>query len=338
MVLNKRWATFALLVLCVAVALATGKRSAMVVETRGENLLVDSSPGAQLRTLQVLSDGSSVKVAEGALLRLSFFKNGQKETITGPCTVTIGQTESRQVDGTGKIEVESARNASTELDDSTNLRRTGGAMQANSELVPENTLAFVYRGPNSPSATPIRHRNHNSTVANETVGPPNKAMSVEPDLEFVGLSHAYLTPEEANTFRWSAPAADRLEVYLVDGLTYADLVLDQSEKEIPAKNLVAGQTHWAILRGKNSATEQYFRIFSADEAQEYRALEADIRQRESSDHRSMYADLLYLNTQLGLLSRARSVALEALKEYPEDEGFQHLLKELNSKLRLPDRL
>ena len=48
----------------------------------------------------------------------------------------------------------------------------------------------------------------------------------------------------------------------------------------------------------------------------------------------MYAELIYLNTELGLLSRARVVAEYAVNEFPDDEGFKAALDELNEKLGL----
>jgi hypothetical protein len=328
MALTRKWATFALILVCLAAVHAVGGgRAAMVIDTQGENLLMIEQTGVQVRTLQVLSAGSSVRVGKGAVLRLSFFKSGQKETITGPCTIALGLESSQQIDGPGKIEVRSARDASTDLDESSNLRRTGGAMQANStELVSENTLAFVYTGTLPPMAEPTRLRN--ATL------PAGESENEEEGLEFVEMSYAYLTPEDAKILRWNQADAEKLELYHSDGPVFADRVQSALESEIPVEYLIAGETHLAVLRGPKSATQQYFRILSSEEAREYRKLEKEIRDRDSDDQRRMHAELLYLNIELGLLSKARAVAEDAVDKFPNDESFRAALDELNEKLRV----
>ena len=66
---------------------AAGARVAMVLETKGQNLLLSPKGKTEMRTLQVLTDGDEVEISEGAVLRLSYFKNGVKESISGPCKV-----------------------------------------------------------------------------------------------------------------------------------------------------------------------------------------------------------------------------------------------------------
>ena len=79
-----------LLCLLPALALAAGsKRTAMVVETRGKNLVTIGSESARMRTLQVLPEGATITVPQGAVLRLTYFSSGKKEKVIGPCRLLV---------------------------------------------------------------------------------------------------------------------------------------------------------------------------------------------------------------------------------------------------------
>jgi hypothetical protein len=327
----RRWAILILIGATVVVAYATGGRAAMVIETKGENQLMKGKSGAQVRTLQVLNEGVTLKVGKGAVLRLSFFKSGRKEKITGPCTIKLSQKSSEKTAGQGTIEVQKQRNASTDLDNSSNLRRTGGAMQANTGIVPENQLAFT---PTSRvRGEVISEKQASSSTSRTTVA----AAVVKPSptsrqaLEFVGLSQVYLTPEEAKTISWNQTDKVRVEIHLSDGMAYATMATGKSTI-IPPDRLVRGQVHKAVLKGTQSTASQFFRIFSSNEARDYKLLVKRIKRRERHDPHALYSDLVYLNAQLGLLTRARATAKAALKQFPEDEGFRAVLDELDEKL------
>ena len=327
-----------LLSLLVLLAGAAGGRVAMVLETKGQTLLLSAKGKAQMRTLQVLTDGDEVEVTEGAVLRLSYFQNGVKESISGPCKVKLGPTRSQKLSGSGKIESQAARNASTELDESSNLRRTGGAMQASSGIVPENQLAFV-RPRSSPPPAPVSANYSLPTNTSAAASPPptgggNQRVAQEapaPKMEFVGLSQAYLYPEEVGAVAWSPQGTYKFELDRFSGTVYSDKVTGDRIR-IPIGRLTRGEVHKAILKQSNHEKSQFFKILSKQEAKEYWGLVAAIKSEESEDLRAMYSRLIYLNAQLGLLTRARAVTKEALKQYPNDEGYKAVLKELNQKL------
>ena len=327
---------------------AAGARVAMVLETKGQNLLVSPKGKTEMRTLQVLTDGDEVEISAGAILRLSYFKNGLKESITGPCRVKLGPTKSQKLSGSGKIEARAARNASTELDDSSNLRRTGGAMQASTGIVPENQLAFVrLRSPSvapppAPAPAPVPYissmSTRNTTRAEDSAAGGSAAATQEatpPKMDFVGLSYAYLYPEEVGAIAWTPKGSYQFELDVVSGTAYSDKVVGDKIR-IPVGRLTRGEVHKAVLKQSNHQKSQFFKIFSKQEAKEYWGMVTAIKTEEAEDPRAMYSKLIYLNAQLGLLTRARVLSKEALKQYPKDEGFKIALKELNQKLGLPE--
>lgn len=331
--LRSRGVVGLLVLLAAVVALAGGNRAAMVIETRGDNLVIGVDPPKQVRTLQVLTEGMEVKVAEGAVLRLSFFQSGHKEKITGPCTVRLSRVASEKLTATGRVEVQSRRNASTELDKSTNLRRTGGAMQADAGIVPENSLAFSNDLEKNTVVGPQTKRSSSHGDSGGGNRPKPAIASLVPKLEFTGMSYAYLTPEEAQTLHWNHKDSVKLDLYRSEGPVFSVLT-NGTSAAVPVDRLVPGELHWAVARGTQSATSQYFRILSEDEVREYRKLVETVESNSKGDPRSRYSELIYLNAQLGLLTRARVLALEALETYPDDQGLQALVDELNQRLRI----
>lgn len=334
-------------VLCLALLTlwvsAAGGRVAMVLETRGQNLLISSKGKAQVRTLQVLTDGDEVEVAEGAVLRLSYFKNGVKESVSGPCRVKLGPTKSQKLSGSGKIETQAARNASTDLDESSNLRRTGGAMQASTGIVPENQLAFTRLRSSSPAPAPVPSSSsatarNTTAAADSATGGGRKSTTAQeaaPKMDFVGLSYAYLYPEGIGAISWTPEGSYQFELDVVSGTAYSDKVAGDKVR-IPVGRLTRGEVHKAVLKQSNHQKSQFFKIFSKQEAKDYWSSVAAIKSDDAKDPREMYGKLIYLTAQLGLLTRARALSKEALKQYPNDEGFKMTLKDLNQKLRLPD--
>jgi len=325
---------------------AAGARVAMVLETKGQNLLLSPKGKTEMRTLQVLTDGDEVEISEGAVLRLSYFKNGVKESISGPCKVKLGPTKSQKLSGSGKIETQAARNASTELDESSNLRRTGGAMQASTGIVPENQLAFTRTRSSAPTPAPPPPApiTYNSSVSTKptaaaadsaTGGAGASTQEATPKMEFVGLSYAYLYPEEVGAIAWTPKGNYQFELDVVSGTAYSDKVVGDKIR-IPVGRLTRGEVHKAVLKQSNHQKSQFFKIFSKQEAKEYWGLVTAIKSEEAEDPRAMYSKLIYLNAQLGLLTRARALSKEALKQYPNDEGFKIALKEVNQKLGLSE--
>ncbi len=325
---------------------AAGTRVAMVLETRGQNHLVSPKGKAEMRTLQVLNDGDEVEVAKGSVLRLSYFKNGLKESISGPCRVKLTPTKSQKLSGSGKIESQAARNASTELDESSNLRRTGGAMQASTGIVPENQLAFTRLRSPSPAPAPVTYSysvptkattraEDSATGGSATAASAATVQEAAPKMDFVGLSHAYLYPEEVGAIAWTPKGNYQFELDVFSGTAYSDKVVGDKVR-IPLGRLTRGEVHKAVLKQSNHQKSQFFKIYSKHETKEYWGLVTAIKSDEAEDPRAMYSKLIFLNAQLGLLTRARALSKEALKQYPNDEGYKAALKELNQKLNISE--
>jgi len=311
----------------------------MVLETKGKNVLVSNK--TEMRTLQVLNDGEIVDVSKGAVLRLSYFKSGLKETISGPCRVKLGQLKSEKVSGEGKIVAQTARESSTDLDDSSNLRRTGGALQASSGIVPENNLAFADRQMEvAPQRRPVvapgaPQRDKSRTGAPSPPVIESTVASLVAPAEFQGLSYSYLSPKDVREIAWTRKGDYQFEIRTEKGPVYSEKVSGE-RIQIPTGRLTNGQVYQAVLSGSGMKKTQYFRILSKDQAKEYRALVARIKEKEKNDPRALYSKLIYLNAQLGLLTGARATTRDALKTYPNDEGFKTTWKELNRKLNQPE--
>lgn len=310
----------------------------MVLETKGKNVLVSNK--TEMRTLQVLNDGEIIDVSKGAVLRLSYFKSGLKETISGPCRVKLGQLKSEKVSGEGEIASQNAREASTDLDDSSNLRRTGGALQASSGIVPENNLAFAERqmevAPQRPVIAPGGPRRDKSGTGAPSLPVVESAVaSLVAPVEFRGLSYSYVDPKDVKEIAWTQKGDYQFDLRTEKGPVYSEKVSGQRIR-IPTGRLTNGQVYQAVLSGSGMRKTQYFRILSKDQAREYRALVARIKKREKNDPRALYSKLIYLNAQLGLLTRARATTRVARDAYRDDEGFKAAWKELNRKLNLPE--
>jgi hypothetical protein len=154
-------------------------------------------------------------------------------------------------------------------------------------------------------------------------------------MDFVGLSYAYLYPEEVGAIAWTPKGSYQFELDVVSGTAYSDKVVGDKIR-LPVGRLTRGEVHKAVLKQSNHQKSQFFKILSKQEAKEYWSLVTSIKSEEAGDPRAMYSKLIYLNAQLGLLTRARVLSKEALKQYPNDEGFKIALKELNQKLGLPE--
>ena len=133
-----------LLLLLAGLAWASSDRAAMVVETRGKNVVRFNGEDAPMRTLQVLPQGARVTVDNGAIVRLSYLKSGTKETVTGPCQIEIEAGKSRKISQSGELKSKTNRGSSTDLPSTENLRRTGGALQAyRFTETPDSRLAML---------------------------------------------------------------------------------------------------------------------------------------------------------------------------------------------------
>ena len=215
-------------------------------------------------------------------------------------------------------------------------------MQASTGIVPENQLAFVR--PRSASAAPppapipyiSSTTTRNTTRAEDSATGGSAAATQEatpPKMDFVGLSYAYLYPEEVGAIAWTPKGNYQFELEVVTGTAYSDKVVGDKVR-IPLGRLTRGEVHKAVLKQSNHQKSQFFKIFSKQEAKDYWGLVTAIKSEEAQDPRAMYSKLIYLNAQLGLLTRARALSKEALKQYPNDEGFKVALKELNQKLHI----
>lgn len=337
-------------------AYASGDRAAMVVETKGNNTLTLKGDPVRMRTLQVLGSGAKVTVPEGAVLRLSYFKSGTKEKIIGPCTLEIQLESSKKTAGSGKVELQARRKAGTDLDKSNNLRRMGGALQANSTATPDselkklNEVAYLETPqtvrPPKPITAPRPTRSHPvvGSVVNSTAGTspspqteaqdagpagktqatkvalPSESKQVKADPEFIGRNQAYLEPKLAATVEWSPKKGGTITLFR-HGNKILSSAVTQAKFQLPLEHLKPGSAYRLMLSQDRKSSSQEFRIFSQAEKSAYEELIGNIRKRESDDRQGLLSQLIYTNQDLGLLLEAEKAAKAAVSEYPRNSGF-----------------
>lgn len=330
------------------VAWATGDRAALVLETIGNSKLTFEKKTVHLRTLQVLSSGSKLEVAEGSTLRLSYFKSGIKETIKGPCVVEVRADSSRRLSKTGTVTAtKNQRNAATELDKSQNLRRMGGALQANTMESPESKLAqagvVAYEpaqvtesaAPNLPAIT-LRSPIKPTTLppaAGAVAEPKGSGGATVAPPKLVGRSGRYLTVEEASNVKWADNGqATTVSVTKLNQKLFSQSYSKQSSVQIPEKVLQAGNTYKLEIKQGKATDSTLFSILSDQERSSYRAMVNNIERAEKSDSRGKWSQLILLDTELGLWIQAEQRAQSAVKEYPSDAGFWFALGEIQQHL------
>jgi hypothetical protein len=289
---------------------ASSTRTAIVIETKGENWVQSNGTKAHMRTLQVLPLGAIVTVAEDATLRLSYFKSGTKETITGPCTVEIQDLNSSKISEEGKVESKSSRGNSTGLPGSENLRRTGGALQAvRFDSSPEDELARM-------------------DFEEMICSPAGTTRSYK--ARFTNRQRTYLDPANARRVTWTeTPNTVNLRL-LEDDEEIANLDVEGRETRLP--QLARGKSYTLELTGWKAYAEIDFSILTSEQSQAVLEAEESIRMEEPAESRPLYVRLLRLQSEIGLYRQAEETADAALQAFPDDPGFLFMLALLKEEL------
>lgn len=331
-----------LLFLLSLIGFASSKRAVMVVETKGRNMVTVDTKTARMRTLQVLPQGAKIEVPSGATLRLSYFSSGKKEKIVGPCKLLVNENSSTLLDGAGKLEVQTQRDHSTRLDEKENLRRMGGALQAYNTDTPDDLLikleqSRVAQAENtrrSPMAVSNTNSNNSAYIVNEKTSVTGNTRTTKKNtkrsnanakvykgpLKLLGLSPVYLGPNSLSEIRFKGPVVAVVKLFK-DNSELSSSLAPRGRYVLPDSILQAGSNYKVTIRSGNKSLSREFTILGADEKLAYQRRVDEIKNSGHYDHRSMYAHLLVLQTDMGLYSVAKTTAAKALKEYPSDPGF-----------------
>lgn len=319
----------AFLLLLLGVSQSSQGRAALVLETKGNNSLMLGTKEVRMRTLQVLPPGSTVSVPKDGRLRLSYFRSGRKEKVSGPCRFKITTTASQKLEGSGKIEIQARRNATTELKKDENLRRMGGELQASVTNDPSTTLAML-----EPKRS-LSYQVNTSIVRTSPDRPsPAEVMSqAAKPCEPFGFGPYFLTPEDVVELRWKGgPRPTKLR------LRQGDKILAEVKAQEPVcavdSELIKPSLEYIIeLPGEGKQKKLVpFATLSQSELREYHRIAYRIRDEERNDRQSLLSQLIYLQLGMGLLNRAERTALQAIKEYSDDPGFYFTLARIQIKL------
>ncbi len=123
----KRWLLTLAMVLLAGLVGVAADRVAMFTEVSGSV----QAGGLKARTLMPLGTGVEVSVPQGARATLTFFRDGHREHLQGPCRVRVSASGTTLLAGQAAARVRTAAAPSTMLAPSgQNLRRMGGGLQA----------------------------------------------------------------------------------------------------------------------------------------------------------------------------------------------------------------
>lgn len=348
------------------------ERAALVIQTVGDIQVTIEGKTDRVRTLQVFPEEATIVVPKGCTLRLSYFSNGRKETITGPVKLSVGQLGSAVLGGTGEIVRRSARGVKEVIGEK-NLRRMGGAMQAKATQTPAEMLAMVEFEPPGGGTTTTATTVQNSTVMAATVSKPptnqNQSLELEltedsgkededppsavvappswePDREHragplrpTGLPPTFVSPPLERLLTWNGgPEGGEYEVVLMRGEEKTMVDKTQSERYLRCGPTVLSQGRFYTLKVKHLKSNQSFShefyILSKKEAEMYQEGFKSMKDDLSYDDSTPHAEMINWMEENGLLLEARRELESAVKRFPENAGFHAALARVSINLGL----
>ncbi len=336
-------------------AASNPSRACMVLQVQGSTKALLENKECQLKTLQVLPANTTVTVAEDSKLRLTYFKNGRKEIVSGPCRVTIGTSQSEKIAGHGKVAVDASSGSKTLVPESENLRRMGGALHAMVDLGPQQILDKMPGGPAPPPASEdptvvaavIGQGSPDSTARNVEVSsvpqhqrPPqperNRTRSA-PKATLLMLAPSMVGLKQNDVVRWVGPTgAYSLKILREDASTVLEADGIQTQRWILPETLKPGQTYTLSLNGEGFAN-QLNRSFYIWTDSELAAIAQQFSQLGNATLEPTWDELVsqiaFLEAR-GLLNEALPIAREAAEKYPDDAGLALALGRIQYQLGL----
>ncbi len=342
----------------VAAVHASYDRAALVIQTVGDNRFEVEGKSDRIRTLQVLPEEATISVPRGCTLRLSYFANGRKETITGPVKLSVRQLGSAVIGGNGKIVRRSARGVKEVIGEK-NLRRMGGAMQAKATQTPAEMLAMVQF--EEPGGGQSRSRKTAATrqvalAATVKTSPPVESNSMdielvedsgaeqssaappappawEPDVKYrkgplrpVGLPPTFVAPPPERVLAWNGgPQSGEYEVVLMRGEEKTMVNKTQSERYLRCGPTVLSPGRFYTLKVKHLESNQSFTsefyILNKKEAEKYQEGFKEMKSELSYDDSTPHAEMISWMEENGLLLEARRELESAVKRFAGNAGF-----------------
>ena len=276
----------------------------MITETHGAN----NAGGQPLRTLQVLSEGVEADVPSGGKLRLVYLVSGQKESVSGPCRVRIGSSESQRVSGTGKVVGEQSGGVKTKIQKSENIRRMGGSLQATADISAEGLLAMFEESP-SPD------------------GPVARSSQLAERLRFVGLPPVSTSPTAYRSLHWAGGSPPFRVSLSADGEELESATVGERAFSILERRFIPGKIYQFQVVG-DAPGERLSQDFLVILPSEKMALESEIAsfsEALGAESRDRLVAEISVQEDWGLLLEALETCQKAIAEYPEDSGFQAAL-------------
>ena len=277
----------------------------MVTETKAAS----NPKGQPLRSLQVLAEGAQVEVPQGGKVRLVYLVSGQKETVTGPCRIEIGNSGSRRVSGTGQVVGEQASGVKTKLQKSENLRRMGGSLQAEADLSAEDMLAMIDTGKPTDSA-PM----------------PRSSEPAEP-FRLVYCPPVAAAASDYKTFRWEGGASPFRVTLRVEGEDLEAVTTEEPLVSFSKRRYIPGKIYQIEVLG-NAPGERIAHDFMVMLPSERMALETDVAafaQALGDAPHDRFVARISLQEECGLLLETVESCRAAISKFPDDSGFQAAL-------------
>lgn len=310
-------------------------RVAMFTEVVGP-VRVGSTPA---RTLLAVLAGAEVQVPAGARATLTFFGDGHRERLQGPCRVRVGNSGATVLEGSAGCRVRSdGAPASVLAPTGQNLRRMGGGLQAlaepaSAERAEVQALAVLFSvgdvmepappmepagpplaAPPPPAAAPpaaptIQPPLTPGAAPGEPPGPPAQAHSVSP----LRLTEQRVFALPA-CLSWTAAGPVRL-ILAREGQEVWSGLCEGSWLQIPGA-IPPGRYRWTVLpQGPVGPAHAEIQLLPGSErVRVRRAFREAAQMNDSSGWVLLMANL----ADQGLLNEALLANREALRLQPED--------------------
>lgn len=274
-----------------------------------ENRAACNSKGQPLRSLQVLAEGAQVEVPQGGKVRLVYLVSGQKETVTGPCRIEIGNSGSRRVSGTGQVVGEQASGVKTKLQKSENLRRMGGSLQAEADLSVEDMLAMIDTG-----------------IPADLASVPRSGRPAEP-FRLVSCPPVAAAASDYRTFRWAGGAPPFRVTLRAEGEDLETVTTEETTVSFSKRRYIPGKIYQLEVLG-DAPGERIAQDFMVMLPSERMAMEVDVvafAQALGDTPHDRFVAQITLQQEFGLLLEAVESCRAAIQKFPQDSGFQAAL-------------
>lgn len=317
----------ALILLATLVALAA-ERVAMFTEVVGPVRV----RGAQARTLMGLGPSSEVEVLGGARATLTFFQDGHREKLRGPCKVRVSASGAVLLSGaSGSLVRTPAAPATVQAPAGQNLRRMGGGLQALADPdSPERAQVVALAGlpgldEPSGSGAPDFQREMQREPAERPSGhhrsepsaPPAPAPAPAPlPAPIMAMRGTELSEQRvfalAPVLAWDPPGPVVVTL-LRDGRQVWSQACQGSQVTV-SEPLPAGSYQW-LVEPADGGLPSGADITLLPEAERAAVREAFARARDASDWVALMVEL----ADAGLLAEALAADEEALRSRPDPE-------------------